>query len=87
MPPFPAESVLVLFMRARGSSILNQGSNGAVRLPRSDRCVCGNCASSARGLASYPDALIVATLISSSHGGSEHLGAILVDTGKTPQSF
>ena len=68
MPHLPAESVLVLLMDARGYSILNQGSNGAVS-------VCGNCVSSARGLAKCPDALTVATLVSSSHGGLGHLGA------------
>ena len=85
MPPFPAKSVLVLLLRASKSSILNQGSNGAVSLEMAAVFV-GIVLQVLVGWRSYPDPLTVATLISSSHGGLEHLGPILVDTGKMPQS-
>ena len=38
------------------------------------------------GWRSYPDALTVATPISSSQGGLGHLGAIVVDINEMPQS-
>ena len=86
MPPFPAECVLVFLMRARDLQPLIRVQMGQQVLLEMAAVFVRIVLRVLVGWRSYPDALTVATLISASHGGLEHLGPILVDTGKTPQS-